>query len=85
MFDYLIGLNFEECVKVLEEKGVEFDFGEYETFDTILAFIEKCKAQPEELSFESDWVYIGGYWGDHTCVCFDDDFKVTSVEEEEWD
>lgn len=85
MFDYLIGLSFEECVKVLEEKSVEFDFGEYETFDTILAFIEKCKAQPEELSFEGDWIYIGGYWGDHTCVYFDDDFKVSLVEKEEWD
>lgn len=85
MYDYLIGLSFEECVKVLEEKNVEFDFGDYETLESILAFIEKCKAQPEELSFEDAWVYIGGYWGDHTCVYFDDDFKVVSVEEEEWD
>ena len=85
MFDYLIGLSFEECVKVLEKKGVEFDFGEYETLESILAFIEECKAQPEELSFANEWLYIGGYWGDHTCVYFDDDFKVVSIASGEWE
>jgi len=85
MYDYLKDLSFEECVKVLKEKNIQFDFGEDETLESILDFIEKCKIQPEEYSFEGDWIYIGGYWGDHTCVYFNDDFKVTSIDFEEWD
>ena len=86
MFDYLIGLSFEECIKVLEEKGVEFDFGEDVSYQDALTEIQQILSD-EESSLEGiPFVYIGGYWGDsHQEVYFDEQGQVAYIEEETWD
>lgn len=86
MYDYLIGLNFVEAVRELESRGVEFDFGQ-SSYEEIVDLMEQCQANPEELSFEETYIYIGGYWHDlRFDVYFDDDCRVANIFEfEGWD
>ena len=72
MYDFLIGLTFDEAVEELEAREIEFDFGEC-TIDEAREGVE---------------IYIGGLYSDgHYVVETDDNGIITEVYEEEnnWD
>lgn len=80
-YQKLIGLNFEGAVKVLEENGKDFDFGDGIEYKDVLKEIEECKKEDSPLCFEGSHIFIGGYWNDNRIeVYFGDDFKVMDVD-----
>ena len=79
MYKYLIGLNFEEAINELTNRGVEFDFGE-SSYEDIIELLHECEVD-NDLSFEETYIYIGGYWNDtHYEVHFNDNFIVDYVD-----
>lgn len=79
MYEYLIGLNFEEAINELTNRGIEFDFGE-SSYEDIIELLHECEVD-NELSFEETYIYIGGYWNDaHYEVHFNDNFIVDYVD-----
>ena len=71
MYDFLLGLSFDEVVSELNERGVKYDFGE-----------QLCYEDAKEC----EEIYIGGLWSDsHYDVEFEDGVVVELVEFEGWD
>ena len=67
MYDYLVGMFFDEVVELLSEQGVYFDFGE-----------SSVEEMEESETYE---LYVGGFYSDeHYDLDFDEDGRVLSVE-----
>jgi len=74
MYDYLVGMFFDEVVAVLSEQDVYFDFGE-----------SSVEEMEESETYE---LYIGGFYSDeHYDLEFDEDGFVLAVvfDDECWD
>lgn len=71
MYEFLIGLTFDEAVAELDARGIYYDFGECETADEA----REC--------FD---LYIGGLWSDDHYDIEDEDGTIVAIYEfEGWD
>lgn len=71
MYDFLIGLTFDEAVAELEAREIYFDFGE-------------CVSADE--ARESFDLYVGGLWSDDHYEIEDEDGVIVGVYQfEGWD
>lgn len=78
MYDYLIGLSFEEAIGELETREIKFDFGN-NSYENVLEIRQECE-EDSDLSFKEIYIYIGNFWDKKRFgVCFDDDFKVAQI------
>ena len=79
MYEYLMGLTFEEAINELTNRGVDFDFGEM-SYEDIMEELHECEMDTD-LSFEETYIYIGGYWNDiRYDVHFNDNFVVDCID-----
>ena len=70
MYDFLIGLTFDEAIAELDSRGIHYDFGE-------------CT---EEEAREGMEIYIGGLYSDFSYTVEEEDGVITEVYQlEAWD
>ena len=80
MYNYLLGLDFEQTIKELDSRNIEYDFGDSTTIEDIRNIIKLCKEESDLYNFEDSYIYINGFWSDnHIEIYFNDDMVVTKI------